>query len=195
MAHGVTTTTIAQALRDNGHGKVISVDPYQSTQWSNGGLTTLDRAGLSNLHELREEPDFIALPALLSEGKRFGLTYIDGLHSLEYALLDFFYADRMLDVGGIVGFNDCDWPTVMPTLRFVEEYRRYESIDVGLPALYGNRNRLARKAASGANRLVGWRIDRSRVFGPLLGRRREDRYYRKQSAWEPPEGFYRPIAG
>jgi predicted O-methyltransferase YrrM len=194
MAYGVTTAAIAHALRDNGRGRVISVDPYQTTQWQSGGLTTLDLTGLSDLHELREEPDFVALPALLKEGRTFGVAYIDGLHNLEYALLDFFYVDRMLAVSGVVGFNDCDWPTVMPTLRFVQHYRRYEEILVGLPALYGTRNAVTRKIAQSADRLVPGRITRSRILGPMIGRRREDRYFRKIEKWEPQEGFYWPIA-
>jgi predicted O-methyltransferase YrrM len=191
MANGVTSTAIAQALSDNGSGRVISIDPHQTTDWESGGLSLLAAAGLSDLHELREEPDFVALPALLADGQKFDLVYIDGLHSLEYVLLDFFYADRLLNIGGVVGFNDCDWPAVIPTLKFVEKYRRYERLSVGLSPTYEASNRVARKVAGVAPKL----FRRNRLLGPLIGRRCEDRYYRKLSSWEPPEAFYRGIAG
>lgn len=194
MANGATSLAIAAALSFNGGGHLVSVDPYQSSQWKGAGKTTLTRAGLLGLCEVVERPDYSALPALLEEGRTFDFAYIDGLHSLEYALLDFFYVDRLLEVGGVVGFNDCDWPAVMPTLRFLERYRKYQRVDSGLPALYGTRNSMAATAYRMGKRLGFENLTANRLVGPLLGRRREDRYYRKLQAWEPSEGFYRPIA-
>ena len=42
----------------------------------------------------------------------YDLVYVDGHHSFDYVLLDFFYADQLLGAGGVVGFNDCGWPSV-----------------------------------------------------------------------------------
>jgi hypothetical protein len=119
------------------------------------------------------------------------LAYIDGFHSYEYALLDLFYIDRMLRVGGVVGFNDCDWPAVIPTLHFVQKHRHYEAVDVGLRPAYGTRNETVRKYLRAEARLLppSARPSRVRPLARLLGRRREDRYFRKNDTWEPAEGW------
>jgi predicted O-methyltransferase YrrM len=192
LAQGATALTIATGLRENGEGRLISIDPFQRTEWHGAGLHALERAGLEHLHTHLEDPDFIALPRLLETyAGAVDLAYIDGRHSFEYALLDFFYVDRLLRVGGLVGFNDCDWPAIIPTLRFVRDHRRYVQVDVGLKPAYGNRNRLARWYARAETRFVprNVRLSRLRAFGRLMGRRREDRYFSKLEAWEPREGW------
>jgi predicted O-methyltransferase YrrM len=192
LAQGATALSIATALDENGRGRLVSIDPFQQDRWQGTAIAALERSGLSHLHTLVEQPDYIALPRLLEDwGSAVDLAYIDGRHSYEYALLDFFYVDRLLKIGGVVGFNDCDWPAVIPTLRFLSRYRRYESLAVGLASLYGTRNEAVRKyLRAEAKVLPSWtRPSRLRAVGRLLGRRREDRYFRKVDTWEPPEGW------
>jgi predicted O-methyltransferase YrrM len=192
MAHGATALSIATALAENGSGRLISVDPFQRTEWRGVGVTAIEKAGLTHLHELIEEPDYFALPHLLErlEGG-VDLAYIDGLHSREYVLLDFFYVDRLLRTDGIVGFNDCDWPSVIPTLRFLRRHRKYERVDVGLPPRYGTRNGLIRSVYRAEAHFLPPRVRPSelRPIARLMGRRRDDAYFRKLATWEPPEGW------
>jgi predicted O-methyltransferase YrrM len=189
LAHGATALAIATALAENGSGRLVSIDPFQSTDWQGVGIAALERSGLAHVHTLIEAPNSVALPQLLQDlGRTCDLAYIDGLHSLEYVLLDFFYVDRLLKVGGVVGFNDCDWPAVIPTLRFAQRHRHYEPLNVGLPALYGTRNELARTYLRAEARLPV-HPSQLRPVGRLLGRRSEDQYFRKLDTWEPPEGW------
>jgi predicted O-methyltransferase YrrM len=192
LAHGATALAIATALQENGFGRLVSIDPFQQDRWRGVAVAALERAGLSHLHTLVEQPDYIALPRLLEEwGRAVDLAYIDGRHSYEYALLDFFYVDRLLKLCGIVSFNDCDWPAVIPTLRFVRQHRHYEPVDVGLAPVYGTRNKTVRAYLRAEAKVLPWRARPSRfpAIGRLLGRRREDRYFRKTDTWEPPEGW------
>ena len=192
LAHGATALAIATALAENGSGRLVSIDPFQHTDWQGVAIAALERSGLAHVHSLIEEPDWIALPQLAEKlGRSCDLAYVDGLHSYEYVLLDFFYIDRLLKIGGVIGFNDCVWPTVIPTLRFVERHRHYEQLKVGLRASYGTRNGLVRAYLRAEARLVPFqtRPSRLRAFARLLGRRSEDRYFRKTDTWEPPEGW------
>jgi predicted O-methyltransferase YrrM len=192
LAHGATALSIATALQENRFGRLVSIDPFQHERWRGVAVAALQRSRLGHLHTLVEQPDYLALPRLLEEwGRTVDLAYIDGQHSYEYALLDFFYVDRLLKPGGIVGFNDCDWPAVLPTLRFVRQHRHYEPVDVGLAPAYGTRNEIVRSYLRGEARVVPrWaRPSRFRAVGRLLGRRREDRYFRKLDTWEPAEGW------
>ena len=105
--------------------------------------------------------------------------------------LRFLLIDRLLRIGGVVGFNDCDWPAVIPTLRFLQKHRGYESLDVGLQPAYGTRNEAARWYLRAEARVLPsrGRPSRLRPISRSLGRRREDRYFRKLDNWEPPEGW------
>jgi predicted O-methyltransferase YrrM len=192
LAHGATALSIATALNENGHGRLVSIDPFQSSDWQGVGLMALKRSKLDHLHTFIEEPDYAALPRLLDEwGRAVDLAYIDGYHSYEYVLLDFFYVDRMLNLSGIVGFNDCDWAPVMPTLRFVERHRHYVPVDVGLAPVYGKRSDWAVTYYRAEARLFPASVRPSRLppIARIMGRRREDRYFRKSDTWEPPHGW------
>jgi predicted O-methyltransferase YrrM len=172
MAQGVSTLSILTALAKTG-GRLISVDPYEG--WPSGRLAArhaVERAGFADRHTHLEAKSYEALPRLLAEGTVVDLGYIDGWHTFDYALLDFFYLDRMLRAGGVVGFNDAGWRSVFHVLRYVRTHRRYDEIDVGLPRDFAARNLLFSLARR------------------LQGRQGQDRYFRKREAWEPPVHFF-----
>lgn len=164
FASGISALSILTALAENGpDGRLSSIDPFQATWGRNAGVHHVERAGFAARHRLLAEMDFIALPNLLSAGERFGLIYIDGNHDFEYVMLDAFYADQLLDVGGLMAFNDCGFRPVHAALKHVPPDKRYERVDVGLPADYRGRNTLV----SAERRLTG--------------RSSADRYYRKRA--------------
>jgi len=49
MANGLSALAICQALADNGrpYRMLISIDPFQASQWDNTARANLERAGLS----------------------------------------------------------------------------------------------------------------------------------------------------
>ncbi len=183
MAFGVSTLAILAALRDGGQpGKLISIDPDQSTDWSGCGLYAVARAGLSEWHEFVEDYDYHVLPRLLSSGLRIDFAYLDGWHTFDYALLDWWFVDKMLSVGGIVGFNDCGWPAVDKVIKFVLTHRKYAEIDVGLRAEYASQR-------GGRNLPLGLTSDDK----DASLRRAEDRYFKKEMSWEPKWDFFSPF--
>jgi predicted O-methyltransferase YrrM len=70
------------------------------------GLQNVRKAGLDHKHTWIGLPDYLALPQLAQEGKRFDFIFIDGYHSFDYAMLDFFYSDLLLVSGGMVVLHD-----------------------------------------------------------------------------------------
>jgi hypothetical protein len=173
LAQGAATIAILSALAElGGDRRLISIDPYQSTQWKNVGLNNVKANGFASFHRLVEEPDYLALPSLLRQKTALELGYIDGWHTFDYVLLDFFYIDKMLCVGGAVGFNDCGYRAVHRAIRFMQTHRPYTEIDVGLPRNYQGRN----IAAS-----IGRRV---------LDRPNNDRWFEKASGPEPDWNFY-----
>jgi predicted O-methyltransferase YrrM len=126
MANGLSTLFIAQALRENGHGQHIAIDPFQFTDWTGAGVALLRSAGLESVVRLIEKPSHQALPELEQAGTRAQFVFIDGSHLFDYALTDFLCSDRLLDVGGLIAFDDSDWPAIKQVIRFVLANRRYE---------------------------------------------------------------------
>ncbi|MFL5342205.1 MAG: class I SAM-dependent methyltransferase [Gemmataceae bacterium] len=126
MANGLSTLFIAEALAANGLGRHVAIDPYQKTDWHSAGLALLRRARLDHLVELIELPSHQALPELERAGVKAGLIFIDGNHLFDYVMTDFLCADRLLVDGGIVVFDDSDWPAVTQVIRFALGNRHYE---------------------------------------------------------------------
>jgi predicted O-methyltransferase YrrM len=173
MAFGISTLAILTALREIGaDGRLISIDPRQSTGFHGIGLANVRRAGLDGRHELIEAFDYAALPRLLERGTRPEFAYIDGWHTFDYTLLDFFYLDKLLEPGGVIGFNDAGWRSVHKVLGFVRTHRKYREIDVGLARDYRGINPLGI--------LSRWWTARSHA----------DRYFEKLEAWEPKWDFF-----
>lgn len=161
MAQGMSTLSILCALDGHG-GKLISIDPY--IDWPSGmkaAIYAVERAGYASLHTHIRSKSYEALPILLADGTRIDLGYIDGNHAFEHAFIDFFYIDKLLNVGGIIAFNDAGWPPVHRVIRYLQKNRAYEEIDVGLKPDYRGRNIF---------------LTLARI---LLRRPRQDRYFRK----------------
>jgi len=104
-----------------------SIDPYQSTQFRGIGRLNVERSGLGAYHKLIEIEDFIAMPELITQMRedpshlRYDMIFIDGMHLFDYTLLDFFFADRMLEVNGLILVDDIRHP---PVTKFFEYARQ-----------------------------------------------------------------------
>jgi hypothetical protein len=95
----------------------------------------------------------------------------------------------MLEVGGIIGIDDCGFPAVDKTIRFVQSHRKYEEIDVGLPAAHEDYSGLR----GAMKRLVGLRAlnEFRRMTGRQIGiYTAYNRYFRKIEQWEPAWNFF-----
>ena len=140
MAYGCSSLSILAGLDAVGHGRLISIDPSQHTDWNGIGVENVRRSGFSQRHTLMELPSCLALPQLLAGRTRVDLAYIDGWHTFDYVLTDFFYLDKLLPPGGVVAFNDCGYRAIHRVIRFVQTHRRYLELDVGLPRSYAAKN-------------------------------------------------------
>lgn len=130
MAYGISALYMAQAHKNlqNPMKSHVSVDPYQSTQWKNIAMLNLQRSNLQDFVELREELSYIALPLAVQQKEEYDLVFIDGMHLYDYTLLDFFYADLMLKVGGYMVFDDAHMPSVAKVISYVLTNRSYKLI-------------------------------------------------------------------
>jgi predicted O-methyltransferase YrrM len=126
MAYGVSTLYICDALEKTPYTRHIVIDPNQYGQALDGiGMSNLRRAGHGEIIELLNEPSHQALPRLEAEGLKIDFAFIDGWHTFDYTLIDFFYIDRLLKVGGVVALDDTNMPGIRKLCRYIATNRAY----------------------------------------------------------------------
>lgn len=131
MAYGVSTLYICEALSRLPHpGKHIAIDPAQSTDWQGLGRYNVQKAGFEKMVQVIEQGSEIALPRLLADGARIEFAVIDGWHTFDHALVDFFYINRMLSVGGVVLLDDVNYESIHKLVRYILNYPVYQIIGV-----------------------------------------------------------------
>ena len=185
---------LAKVAEQNGHdvGKHLAVDPFQDKDyWQSRGLALRDDVGLRDIFEWTGEFDDIALPRLYKAGESFDFIFIDGDHRFEAAMLDFYYCDKMLPVGGVMVIDDTDWPSVWRVVNFARRHRSYEWVgeikaDIGpLTRPWGWKLRWRRVQQF---RSQGWPV-REALFRP----RYQCVALKKVAENDRPEDFWAPL--
>jgi predicted O-methyltransferase YrrM len=130
LAFGISTLYILDALSEVGGEKLIGIDPAQhDDHWRGGGLHNVLRSGYNSLYEFHEDTSQRVLPRLVAKGQRVDFAFVDGWHTLDHVLVDFFYIDQMLRVGGVVVFDDVGYPSIRRACDFIVTNRDYELYD------------------------------------------------------------------
>lgn len=126
-ALGVSSLYICDAISKNSSRSHTIVDPSQGAVWSNIGVRNLQARSV-DYFTLLEEPSEIALPKLLENKEIFDFGFIDGWHTFDHTLIDFFYLNRLIKVGGMIVFDDANWASVSKLLRYLSQYPAYELV-------------------------------------------------------------------
>jgi len=130
LAFGISTLYILEALNETDGEKLIGMDPAQHDEhWRGGGLHNIRQAGFESLYEFHESTSQQVLPTLAGLGQRLDFAFIDGWHTFDHTLIDFFYIDQMINVGGIVVFDDVGYPSIKRACDFILTNRDYEVYD------------------------------------------------------------------
>jgi predicted O-methyltransferase YrrM len=126
FAYGISTLYIGDAL-DRLHQPVrhIAIDPFQSTHWRSIGSRNVASAGFDKFVQLIEEKSEIALPQLLAAETTLDFALIDGWHTFDHALVDFFYINKMLRVGGVVVLDDASYASISKLVDHILTYDCY----------------------------------------------------------------------
>ncbi len=134
FAYGVATLYICEALAriqvPGAQVRHVAIDPFQSTQWRGIGVRNVREAGFAPFVELREQASEIALPELLNEGTLLDMALIDGWHTFDHALVDFFYVNKMLRIGGVVILDDASYPSIEKLVDHILTYGSYCIFDL-----------------------------------------------------------------
>jgi len=131
LAFGISALFICEALKEStSDPRHIVIDPAQNAPafWSGVGLANLQRAGFGEFVEFIEKPSQIALPELISQGRKIDFAFVDGEHTFDHALVDFFFIDQLLSVGGVVVLDDASYPSIRRVARFIATNRSYKVV-------------------------------------------------------------------
>jgi predicted O-methyltransferase YrrM len=112
FAYGVSTLFIAEALRQNGSGRHIAIDPFELTRYDGLGLRHLDEAGLAQYVTFHDEPSERCLPRLVSEGVRIDFAFVDGHHLFDYVVAECLFLAQLIRTGGILVLDDANLAAV-----------------------------------------------------------------------------------
>lgn len=130
MAYGLSTLFICQAHHDEGAGCHTAIDPNQDTYFKSVGLLNIKRAGLDTVLRFFQAPSYEVLPQLCTAGEHFDFAFVDGMHLFDYVLVDFFYIDRLLTVGGYIVLDDLWMPAIQKVAAFVLRNRSYKLVSL-----------------------------------------------------------------
>jgi predicted O-methyltransferase YrrM len=132
LAYGISSLFICDALNVRNGTQHIVIDPIQTSQhsWGGIGIANLRRAGYGNIVRLIEAQSYRALAELEGSGQRIEFAFVDGWHTFDFALVDLFFIDRLLSVGGVVAFDDASWPAIRKVCRFVKTNLAYSVMGV-----------------------------------------------------------------
>jgi predicted O-methyltransferase YrrM len=137
-AYGVSSLYICEALasakasaRQAGAPRHIVVDPFQSTQWRGIGLKNIHDAGFASLVDFREEPSEVVLPRLLHEGATLDFAFVDGWHTFDQVMVEFYFINRLLRVGGVIAFDDANRRSINRVVRHALTYPAYRVYAAG----------------------------------------------------------------
>jgi predicted O-methyltransferase YrrM len=131
MEHGIITMYILLALQDikNKNKQLISIDPYQSTQWSNYGINLVKSIGLGKYHKLLENKTTNILPKMLENKDKFDFIIINNWHTFDTSVLEFYYSSLILNTNGYIIIMNILYPGLNKLVKYLENnYKHFMRI-------------------------------------------------------------------
>lgn len=143
-AYGLSSLHICEALRNRPNASHTIIDPKQMDIWHGIGLAHLKRAEI-DFFEFIPEPSELALPDLLrKQPASFDFAFIDGWHTFDQTMLDMYYANRLVRVGGYVVVDDCQWQSVSAAVSYFGNYPAFERVKEPAIVAHSGKQRIAK---------------------------------------------------
>lgn len=126
LANGFSSMFILDALDEKPDGLLVSLDPFQDTQWEGRGRAHVRSCGFRTAHEVLTLASWDAYALLKARDVRFDLVFIDGSHAFDNCFADFFLSQKLLAPSGYIAFDDVGWPGVERVCEYVLANRECE---------------------------------------------------------------------
>ena len=166
-AYGLSSLYICSALSNRDSVRHIIIDPFQYEEWHGVGIHNLQRANIT-FFELIEKPSEFFLPELAQhEAGTFDMVFIDGWHTFDHTLLDLFYANRLVKVGGYIVLDDCGVSPIAKAVSYMLKYPAYKLLN----------QRLTKKSSLRTIGDIIKTVFPPSIAGYILPRNLYDKYY------------------
>jgi predicted O-methyltransferase YrrM len=127
FAYGISAMFILEMHKKlnipNSKHLVIEPDDY----WGEAAIYNIRKEKLEKYLTVFNEISDRVLPKLYLENRKFQFAYIDTTKRFDTVFQDFYFIDRMLEINGIIIFDDCGggWPGVQRVVRYVSTLDNY----------------------------------------------------------------------
>ncbi len=125
LAYGISSQFILEEIESLQNSHHIIIDPYPDVYWNNIGLENIKRAGYSNFVTFYKDFSYNILPRLYFDNLKIDFAFIDSTKVFDIILVDFFYIDKILNVGGVIVFDDVSFPGIRKVVRFIAKNPNY----------------------------------------------------------------------
>ena len=128
FAFGISTLFILEKCReyDRNERCHIVIEPFD---WGNAAIYNIKKEGLEKYIDIRKELSDRVLPTMYLKNERIQFAYVDTTKVFDIVLQDFYFIDKILDVGGVVIFDDATTPGINLVMRFINSLSHYEILD------------------------------------------------------------------
>jgi hypothetical protein len=75
--------------------------------------------------DFHEVPSYQYLARLAEARTKIDFAFVDGGHTFDYVLVDFFLIDKLLKPGGVIVLDDLSYPSIRSVCRYVLSNLRY----------------------------------------------------------------------
>ena len=126
LAYGLSTLYICEALSSQKVARHMVCDPFQFDDvWQGVGVKNIADAGYGDIVQFNEVPGDRMLARMALDANRIQFAYVDADKRFDANLVYFWWLDQMLDVGGILVWDDCDWPALRRVARIIAQHPNY----------------------------------------------------------------------
>ena len=112
-------------LKYDSSGFHYAIDPNQYSEYEGAGVKIIVENNLGFNFKLLEGKTHEVFHHLLDQNIKIDMAFVDGWHTFDYTLVDFFFIDQILNEGGVIGFHDMYGLSKLKVLKFILTHRDY----------------------------------------------------------------------
>jgi predicted O-methyltransferase YrrM len=132
---GASALCICSAIAGRVGASHTMLDPFQTEGYRDVGMENLRRAGFDFARLIAERSEFGLPPLAQAEAGSYDLIFIDGNHTFDQVLVDIFFANKLVRIGGYIVLDDNDFPGVRRAISYLSKYPAYRVIGTCFPKL------------------------------------------------------------
>jgi len=130
FAYGFSTIWILDALARRPGAVHRAIDPFEETLWSGIGVQLVRDLGDNGVRfEWLSDYSIHSLSQLIKQGRLVDFVFIDGNHRFDDVIVDFYLADQLTRIGGLISLDDNWMLSIQTAANFITSNRYYETVD------------------------------------------------------------------